>query len=198
MRLPPSHIQRASELVARAFHNDSLIVHLFPDEFQRAGLLPVYRFIVDYGYLYGEVHTTSADVEGVAIWLPPHQTSISTWKSLRAGAWLLPLKLNPLLLFRFLPAERLSAKAHKRYATIPHWYLFLLCVDPKHQGKGYGSALLQMMLARIDRQRLPCYLETTEQRNVPFYERYGFRVVGADRIPGTPSMLWAMLREGTA
>ena len=54
------------------------------------------------------------------------------------------------------------------------------------------------MLAGIDHEHLPCYLETTEQRNVPFYERHGFRVVGADQIPETPITLWAMLRDRAA
>ena len=52
------------------------------------------------------------------------------------------------------------------------------------------------MLARIDSEHLPCYLETTEERNVPFYERHGFKVVEIDKVQDTPMMFWAMLRDG--
>ena len=55
--------------------------------------------------------------------------------------------------------------------------------------------MLQPVLARCDRDGLPAYLETTKARNVGFYERRGFTVVGEANIPlGGPPM-WFMLRE---
>ena len=39
------------------------------------------------------------------------------------------------------------------------------------------SALVEDGLARADHSNCPCYLETSEKRNVRFYERYGFRVL---------------------
>jgi len=164
--LSVSQIEPASEVVAQAFHNDSLTIHLFPNESDRASLLPVYRFTLNYGLLYGEVYVTSPDLEGIAVWLPPHETNMPIWKVLWAGAWSLPFRVNLLVLLRFLPLLRISAEVHKRYAPFPHWYLYLLCVAPEQHGKGYGSTLLKSMLARIDSERLPCYLETTEERNV--------------------------------
>jgi GNAT superfamily N-acetyltransferase len=157
--------------------------------------LPVYRYILNYGLIYGEVHVTSPDLEGIAVWLPPHETNMPIWKVLKAGAWSLPFEVNPLLFLRFLPEQRVTARVHKRYAPFPHWYLNLLCIVPEKQGKGYGSTLLQSMLARIDCERLPGYLETTEERNVSFYEHHGFRVAETSQIQGTHIKLWVMLRD---
>lgn len=197
IRLSESQIKPASEVAARAFHNDSVAVHLFPEESERASLLPFfYEFNLSYGILYGETYATSPNLEGIAVWLPPGETDMPLRKVLRAGAWSLLFKVKPWRLMRLLPLFGACVEARKRHAPFPYWYLFLLCVAPEHQRKGHGSALLSSMLARMDSEHLPCYLETTEERNVPFYERHGFRVVETGKLQSTPIKFWAMLRDG--
>ena len=56
----------------------------------------------------------------------------------------------------------------------PHWYLPLIGIDPAQQGKGYGGALLQHALIACDRDGSLAYLESTNPRNIPLYERHGF------------------------
>ena len=51
------------------------------------------------------------------------------------------------------------------------------------------------MLGRIDNERLPCYLETQNQNNLPIYRHYGFKVIEDVIIPGTKLHHWLMLRE---
>jgi ribosomal protein S18 acetylase RimI-like enzyme len=82
------------------------------------------------------------------------------------------------------------------HAKIPqeHWYLPLIGVDPSQQGQGHGSALLEHTLARIDRARLPAYLEATNANNKRLYERHGFEEVGVIQYGGSPPM-WPMLRK---
>jgi GNAT superfamily N-acetyltransferase len=48
----------------------------------------------------------------------------------------------------------------------PHWYLPLIGVDPAHQGKGHGDALMAYALQQCDRDHLPAYLESTNPRNI--------------------------------
>ena len=74
----------------------------------------------------------------------------------------------------------------------PHWYLSLLGVDPSHQGQGLGRALLTHFLGRVDRDRMPSYLETDRPENVAFYARAGFAVRCELRVLGAP--VWCMLR----
>ncbi|HEY6992460.1 MAG TPA: GNAT family N-acetyltransferase [Xanthobacteraceae bacterium] len=76
----------------------------------------------------------------------------------------------------------------------PHWYLPLIGVDPALQGRGLGASLLRPVLAECDRARLPAYLESTNPRNRPLYERHGFRPVGEIRVGDFPPIV-PMLRR---
>ena len=75
----------------------------------------------------------------------------------------------------------------------PHWYLPLIGVDPCHQGKGYGAALMQHALLPCDRDHMPAYLESTNPKNIPLYERHGFAVLGTIQVGASPP-LFPMLR----
>ena len=76
-----------------------------------------------------------------------------------------------------------------------HFYLQGLGTDPPRQGEGLGSAVLQPVLARCDRDGLPAYLETTKERNVGFYQSHGFAVVARTRLPLDGPPMWFMWRE---
>ena len=71
----------------------------------------------------------------------------------------------------------------------------LIGVDPHHQGKGFASKLIKPMLARIDKQELPCFLETVDERDVAIYKHFGFNVVDESVVPATGMTSWAMLRQ---
>ena len=76
----------------------------------------------------------------------------------------------------------------------PHWYLPLIGVDPAHQGKGCGAALLSFALASCDRDHLPAYLESTNPRNVSLYKRHGFEPLGTIQVGQSPPLV-PMLRR---
>jgi len=76
----------------------------------------------------------------------------------------------------------------------PYWYLPLIGVDPFHQGKGYGAALMQHALLPCDRDRQCAYLESTNPQNIPLYERHGFEVLGTIQV-GTSPAVFPMLRK---
>jgi GNAT superfamily N-acetyltransferase len=58
------------------------------------------------------------------------------------------------------------------------WYLPWFGTDCSRQGEGLGSRLMRQCLDIVDRDHLPAYLDSTNPRNVPFYERHGFHVTG--------------------
>ena len=58
-----------------------------------------------------------------------------------------------------------------------HWHLGPVGVLPSHQGKGIGTKLLSRFCQEVDACLSPAYLETDTDKNVRFYERFGFEVV---------------------
>jgi GNAT superfamily N-acetyltransferase len=75
-----------------------------------------------------------------------------------------------------------------------HWYLNVVSTLPSRQGKGLGSAILQPVLADADAEGWPCYLESSNPRNVSLYLRHGFVETGQLPLPDGPSLI-QMWRE---
>jgi ribosomal protein S18 acetylase RimI-like enzyme len=82
----------------------------------------------------------------------------------------------------------------KFHPTEPHWYLPMIGVDPAHQGAGIGSALMMEALKAVDRDGIIAYLESSNPRNIPLYQRYGFEVIGEIQSGSSP-VLRPMLRR---
>lgn len=75
-----------------------------------------------------------------------------------------------------------------------HWYLPFIGVDPFHQGKGCGTALMQHALIPCDRDHTLAYLESSNPKNIPLYERHGFELLGTIQV-GTSPPIFPMLRS---
>lgn len=80
------------------------------------------------------------------------------------------------------------------HPTAPLWYLPWFGVDCHRQGEGLGSQLMQPCLEIVDRDHLPAYLDSTNPRNVSFYERHGFQVTGQSQAGSSPPVI-SMIRE---
>ena len=198
-RLTDLQIDNAGEVLGRAFHDDPLFTYYVPDDTKRARLLPWSMAAgVRYGRLYGEVYTTAEPVAGIAVWLAPGNSDMSLLRMLRVGMILAPLRLGLRAFSRFLNAGNYFETLHKRSVPTQHWYMLFLGVDPQRQGRGVGSALLRPMLARVDEQRMPCYLETSEANNVQFWETHGFEVAAEGDVPKGGPHVWGMRRQPQA
>ena len=81
----------------------------------------------------------------------------------------------------------------KRDPSKPHWHLAVLGVLPHFQGKGIGSQMMQFYCDISDRDKIEAYHETDRPENIPFYERFGFKVVGEEIINGAKN--WYMVRS---
>ncbi len=190
-----SQLASAAEVMAQAFFEDPFFLFTISDEARRRQVLPwLYQRLLRYGMHYGKVHTT-ASLAGTALWLGPSHPDLVLWGTLWTGMCLLLLKLAPEELKLNMRLSSYAANMHRNALSGPHWYLYGLGVDPSCQGQGIGQALLQPILAQADRDHLPCYLDTNNERNIPFYERSGFEVVLQGRADPAGPRVWGMLRQ---
>lgn len=196
IRLEPSKRKLAAKVYARAFFDYPMITFYWPDPKRRARHLERYLgWAMNYGLRYGEVHTTP-DIAGIAVWLPPGQTHMTAWRYIVAGFLPLPLLMGIKHFFtQTMRNEDYVLKVHEEIMPGPHWYLWGIAVDPDQQGKGIGAILMKPGLESADVQHLPCYLETHDERNIPFYLKRGFDLVRTEQVPGSDLRFWCFVRE---
>jgi ribosomal protein S18 acetylase RimI-like enzyme len=179
--------------LARAFDDDPVMVWIFPDEQLRRRRLPGFFASSLRGtlrYSGAEVAVVDRRVLGAAVWLPPGAWRPPLWRQLAA---------LPGVVFRLGSRMAVASTTYgallRVHPTRPHWYLSGIGTDPPEQGTGVGSDLMRSRLVRCDADQMPAYLESSNERNVPFYEGHGFRVIGELTVPGGGPTLWLMWRD---
>jgi ribosomal protein S18 acetylase RimI-like enzyme len=138
----------------------------------------------------GEVFVTD-DCVGGALWLPSDKAEIGLAQQLS----LLPDMVRAVGLRGVKRLMGVLDAMNKAHPHERHYYLQFVGVEPAHQGKGLGSALMRPTLARCDREESGAYVENTQEENIAFYERLGFAVIGGlDLGRGAPPV-WRMWRD---
>jgi ribosomal protein S18 acetylase RimI-like enzyme len=186
---------RLAQALASAFQDDPVITWISPDEQRRRRVLPAFMEfrLRKLAFPHDEVWMTAGGA-AAAVWLPPP----GRWQMSRSQR----LRLLPALV-RFLGLRTASVlggldRMEERHPHDPsHWYLFILGTEQAAQGRGFGSALLAQMLARVDADRMPAFLESSNERNIALYGRHGFEITDEVAIPGGPR-IWPMWREPRA
>jgi GNAT superfamily N-acetyltransferase len=180
-----SQAEQAIAVIVLAFSTDPAARWSYPDPDRYLTHFPaIVRAFGGKAFAHGAAYHLSG-FSGAALWLPPGiQPDEETLAS---------------VLRRSVAAERQAAvfavfeQMARYHPRQPHWYLPLIGIDPVHQRKGYGSALLQHTLGQCDREHAPAYLESTNPVNIPLYERHGFEVLATIKVGSSPP-IFPMLR----
>ena len=173
-------VQATATLVA-AFAADPFIRWMFPDASRYLTWFPEVLRHFGGGAFENRTALRTTDFAGAALWLPPgvFPDEEALGKVVEEGA------PSHLLDEVFAVLEQVGAS----HPAEPHWYLPAIGVDPHAQGRGLGSELLAHALAEIDDQHVAAYLESTNPRNIPLYERFGFAVLTEIRAGTSPSLV---------
>lgn len=188
--------RKAAGVVAAAFFNYPMFIHYFPDLKRRTRWMPWYmEKTLNCAMRYGEVFITS-DCSGVMFILPPGHTRITNGEYIKNGFLAAPFVVGLKNYIKNDECEHFVADTHERLLNgRSHYYLWGLVADPETQRKGIGSMLLKNLTDRADAENMPVYLETHDQKNVAYYERFGFRLIHTGTIPKQGLDIWCMLRE---
>jgi len=178
--LRPDQTQAAGDLLAQAFADDPLTVYTIPDPLRRRRVLAWAHtrwcaFLISIGHLF-----TTDNLEGIAGWFPPDSDhDIGLWTFMRAGLATAPLRFGLRNVRRVLRTNADVQRHYRKEIAGPHWILDVLGVDPRYQGRGVASALLEHTLAQTDQAHVPSYVITHNLHNVAFYERFGFQLLSS-------------------
>ena len=182
-------------MLARAFINDPFAAMLASDLSRReAASRWTFAAFARYGLTFGEVWT-AGDLDGAAIWWAPEYVDLNEERAVLVGLGDGPHVLGTEAWERFLAFAAFTGEIHHRSVAGPHWYLNVLGVAPERQGMGLGSMLLSSMFDRLDRERLPAYLDTGTAENVAYYERRGFVLTAEVHEPASGILTRGMRRD---
>jgi ribosomal protein S18 acetylase RimI-like enzyme len=189
------HIKPVSLMLSRVFKDE--MKDIFPDPEERRAKEPfVNEYLIRRDYSFSRAFITSAQLEGIAVWMRSDKRDKRSFlRVLTSGAIWQAINIGIKALRKMHAYDQYVNRKHEELVHAKHWYLAVLAVDPQHQGKGYGSRLLNEMLSNIDEEGLPCYVETEGEKNVSMYQHFGFKVVDEFTVPNTTDTLVAMLRE---
>src|SRR4029453_9644621 len=116
--LDDAQIAAAGAMLAAAFHDDPLQMHIFPDPRQRAQRSPAqFSVLVRQGSLFGEV-LASEGMAGVSVWMPPGAEP-SAAQVTRSGYRQLPGHMGTEAFERFGRVLDYLSAAHQ--IPGPHW-----------------------------------------------------------------------------
>lgn len=126
------------------------------------------------------------NVSGAALWMPPgaHPDEDATLALLQQTV---AAKDQTVVL-------RVFEQMNYYHPKEPHWYLPMIGVDPSHHNRGLGSALLTHILQRCDKAKRLAYLESSNPKNIPLYQRHGFRLLATIQA-GDSAPLFPMVRQ---
>ncbi|MGD0803700.1 MAG: GNAT family N-acetyltransferase [Candidatus Bathyarchaeia archaeon] len=185
-------IPRLSEVLAQAFSTDPVLDWAMrPDDGRISALRDMFRRGMQGNLRYG-VETTTTDLNACAIWAPPEALNES--RSPLDPILTLPYLIGYSGFGRLRRMIAFSNACDEKRPHAPHQYLDFIGVHPDKQGQGYASALLRYTLTRLDMNGVPAYLESSNPRNNPLYQRHGFKIIEEIQLPDGPT-LWCMWRE---
>ncbi|WP_375204271.1 GNAT family N-acetyltransferase [Hyphococcus sp.] len=180
-----------ADILAEAFAGDPVMNWTFGGA---GAFRTVFRELARGVYLkdgFGHLAGGSSGDWAATLWLPKGvEIKLPMANELRIAAAAL-LHHGPASIRR---AQKTAAVLARHHPHEPHYYLFAVGVRNSAQGNGLGGRLIREGLKRAEKDGAPAYLENSNPKNTPLYERLGFEVIAPLPLPDGAPPLLAMMR----
>jgi hypothetical protein len=191
--LGQSKLSGAGALVGRAMHDNPVMQRLFERCFSRraAAIGEIYgtvlRQIQAKGVVLGAFTADDALV-GVGAMVQPGRCAQSAFERLALSRVVQSCTSVEMALAH----QRWQSALGRRDPKDQHWHVGPVAIEPGFQRKGFGTALMAAIGARIDKFPAMAYLETDRRESVPFFARSGFKAIADAGVMEVPH--WFMMR----
>lgn len=182
-----------AKLLSDAMFEDGMSTFLFPNPEKRRILLPkLMTTFINVALKQGSVEilqeVSTGKRVGAAVWFGPEDPYMHVKDFLLN--MLHPSRVR--IFLNWLPRIKnildfgdIGEEGHNRVKS-RHFYLTLLGLLPEYRRKGLGEILMHKKLEEAGELNIGMYLESCNPENLPFYERFGLRVIQQLSEQGRP------------
>ena len=161
-----------ADILSKAFDDNKSVNYVVNQDGNRHKRI---RGLMEYSYnvcdAFGDVWI-SEDAEACALVLHPDKKR----STLNSVLWDAKLALSVIGLSRVGQVLSRESKIKSFHPKEPFSYLWFIGVRPEFQGSGKGGQLLDEIIESSRRDNRPIYLETSVERNLPWYQKHGFEI----------------------
>lgn len=160
------------DILCRSFHDNKSVNYLLSqDDAKGERLRHFMGYAFDVCHNYGDVFI-SDDGNACALILLPEKKK-TTLKSIGFDLRFIIRAIGPAKVRQALSREAQIKAKHPKQRL---YYLWFIGVKEDERGKGVGSRLLSELIGEAERQNRTLCLETSTDRNLPWYKKFGFDV----------------------
>ena len=160
----------------------------------RNAMLAYYACSILEAERYGLVLRPDSEPVGLSLWsLPLDEAEVADNKQRKSAAIRAAMGARCLEVYEAITGFMSTATGP--LVTDQDWYLSIVGIMPGHQGRGLGEQLVRPALRRADAAGAATFLETFNEKNMPFYRRFGFDTAGSFVEPVTGARYWVMTRS---
>ena len=159
----------------------------------REAMLRYYEASIQDAADWGRLGLPDTGGDAISVWAVPLSAEDSRARTAAKEAALADA-MGPAGLDLFRAIEASMAESESVLDLEGYWYLSILGVHPDRQRQGLGAQVLAPVLDEADNAGVSSYLTTFTPRNIPFYERQGYRLVETFPEPVTRSEFSVLVR----
>jgi ribosomal protein S18 acetylase RimI-like enzyme len=182
-------LEKSAESLTQAFFEDPMVVFLLKDKNKRRAPLNIgMKFLLAMGQFDGTVEISNRkgdfdgknDIQnvGACVSFAPDHYPVSVLKMIPfIFSFIFTFLRARVPLYAILNGLKLLWVIERLHPVEPHHYVLIIGVRPDAQGQGVGIELMQPMIKSADQTAVNIYLESSNPKNIQFYEKLGFKLL---------------------
>ena len=160
------------DILAKSFDDNRSVNYVVKqDEARKKRIRGLMEYSFNICQAFGDVWIDDNN-QACALVLYPDQKRIT----FSAVLWDAKLALSVIGMNRVAQTLSREAKIKSFHPNDQFSYLWFIGVSPEFQNKGKGSQLLEEIIQISEVKERPIFLETSVQRNIPWYKKHGFEI----------------------